>query len=69
MTGQIFGELGAHKESTVESIVMFDNIAVSAASGDENLIIYDLTSMSLRQKVSTGQNGYGGFTSLALSNI
>jgi hypothetical protein len=66
----VYCELGAHKEeSSVESIVLFDNIAISAASGDETLIIYDLNNMIIRQKVKTDESGFGGFTRLALSNI
>lgn len=66
----MFCELGAHKEdSAVESIVLFDNIAISAASGDNTLFIYDLSNMTLRQKVTTGEGAFGGFTRLALSTI
>ena len=56
-------------ECPVESIVLFDNVAVSAASGDPNLIIYDLTKMVVRQKITPNEHGLGGFTRLALSNI
>ena len=46
LDGQIFGELGSHKESA-ESIVIKGDIAVSSGM-DGNLNIYSLSEMKLR---------------------
>jgi hypothetical protein len=46
LDGQIFGELGSHKESA-ESIIIKENTAVSSGM-DGNINIYDLAQMNLR---------------------